>query len=71
VVAAGDGRLGTHAKVLVADGRAVVGSHNWTDDAFFANAEDSVLLAGPVVDILASEHADLWQRGRGLPRAAS
>lgn len=61
-------RRGSHAKTVVVDDHAVVGSHNWADDAFRLNVEDGVLLAGPPVDQLAHEFQRLWALGRGLPR---
>lgn len=67
---AGD-RLGTHAKFAVFDDLAVVGSQNWTDDAFNDNVEDALLLTGPPVGLLAAEFLRLWALGKGLPRDAA
>jgi phosphatidylserine/phosphatidylglycerophosphate/cardiolipin synthase-like enzyme len=49
----------------------VLGSQNWTDDAFRLNLEDSVALSGRAVDILAQEFLRLWRLGRGLPADAT
>ena len=62
------GRRGSHAKFAVIDDLAVTGSHNWADDAFRLNIEDSVLLSGEPVEQLAGEFLSLWSYGRALPR---
>jgi phosphatidylserine/phosphatidylglycerophosphate/cardiolipin synthase-like enzyme len=64
-------RSGSHAKFVVWDDHALVGSQNWTDDAFRLNLEDSVALSGRPVDILAEEFLRLWELGRGLPADAT
>lgn len=63
----GDGRNGSHAKFAVCDDEAVVGSQNWTDDAFRMNLEDAAIVTGHPVELLAEEFLRLWERGRGLP----
>ena len=63
----GDKRMGSHAKFAVLDDLAVIGSANWTDDAFNDNTEDTVLLRGSVVELLEAEFVRLWPLGRGLP----
>jgi phosphatidylserine/phosphatidylglycerophosphate/cardiolipin synthase-like enzyme len=65
------GRGGSHAKFFVCDDEAVVGSQNWTDDAFRLNLEDAVVVQGPPVELLAEEFLRLWETGRGLPRRAA
>lgn len=60
-------RRGSHAKFAVIDDLAVAGSHNWADDAFRLNIEDSVLLSGEPVEQLAGEFLRLWSYGRALP----
>lgn len=60
------GRAGTHAKFAVFDDVAVVGSQNWTDDAFRLNTEDAVLLTGLVVDDLAGQFQRMWSSGRSV-----
>jgi phosphatidylserine/phosphatidylglycerophosphate/cardiolipin synthase-like enzyme len=68
----GDAALrGSHAKFVVIDDLAIAGSHNWADDAFRLNIEDSVLLAGEPVEQLAGEFLRLWSYGRALPRDGS
>jgi phosphatidylserine/phosphatidylglycerophosphate/cardiolipin synthase-like enzyme len=66
-----DTRTGSHAKFAIWDDEAVIGSQNWTDDAFRLNLEDSVALSGQVVDVLADEFLRLWELGRGLPADAT
>jgi hypothetical protein len=61
-------RRSSHAKFAVIDDLAVTGSHNWADDAFRLNIEDSVLLSGEPVEQLAGEFLRLWSYGRALPR---
>lgn len=68
---AGNGRGGSHAKLVIVDDIATVGSQNWSDDAFGTNHEDAVMLKGPVVDILASDFIAIWRRGRSVPRNAA
>ena len=60
-------RRGSHAKFVVCDDITVVGSQNWTDDAFRMNVEDAVILEGPAVNALSDEFLRLWKIGRGLP----
>lgn len=66
-----DGRRGMHTKFVICDDVAVVGSQNWTDDAFFDNVEDAVLLTGSPVNLLAAEFARLWAVGRRMPTDAT
>lgn len=63
----GGGRTGTHAKFALIDDLAIVGSQNWTDDAFNDNVEDAVLLRGDALDPLDREFMRLWPLGKGLP----
>lgn len=60
-------RTGSHAKFALIDEVAIIGSQNWTDDAFNDNIEDAVLLRGAALDPLEAEFARLWPLGRGLP----
>ncbi len=53
-------RRGSHAKFLVADDMCVIGSQNWTHDAFRLNIEDAIMLRGAPVNILAAEFERLW-----------
>lgn len=64
-------RSGSHAKLVVSDDVAVVGSQNWTDDGFTDNIEDAVLLTGNAVELIAQEFLSLWDRARGMPRFAA
>jgi len=64
-----DGRLGSHAKFVLLDDVAVVGSQNWTDDGFRLNIEDAILVRGAPAMRLGAEFVDLWSRGKGVPRA--
>jgi phosphatidylserine/phosphatidylglycerophosphate/cardiolipin synthase-like enzyme len=64
-------RRGSHAKFVVVDDHAIVGSQNWTDDGFRLNIEDAAVLGGTAVDLLAEEFARLWADGRGMPRNAA
>ena len=59
-----DGRRGSHAKFIVCDDVAVVGSQNWTDDGFRLNTEDAIILSGPPVEHLAGEFQRLWVGAR-------
>jgi len=61
------GRSGSHAKFALIDDLAIVGSQNWTDDAFNDNVEDAVLLRGGALRPLESEFARLWPLGKGMP----
>ena len=65
----GDDRLGTHAKFFLYDDTAVVGSQNWTDDAFRRNLEDAVILTGAPVRLLEAEFLRLWRAGIGMPQS--
>jgi phosphatidylserine/phosphatidylglycerophosphate/cardiolipin synthase-like enzyme len=65
------GRLGSHAKFVVCDDEAIVGSQNWADDAFRLNIEDAVLLRGNVVELIGQEFLRLWGLGKGMPRHAA
>ncbi len=65
--APGDGRKGSHAKFVLIDDLAIVGSQNWTDDAFNDNVEDAVLLRGSALDPLEDEFARIWPIAKGLP----
>lgn len=67
IFAAGGGRIGTHGKFALIDDVAIVGSQNWTDDAFNDNLEDAVLLRGSALDPLEAEFMRLWPLGKGLP----
>lgn len=62
------GRQGSHAKFAVLDDVAVLGSQNWTDDAFRLNVEDAVALTGDVIDVLAAQFQSMWRHSRGLRR---
>ncbi len=64
-------RLGSHAKFAIFDDLALVGSANWTDDAFRENFEETVALTGGGVDLLCAEFLRLWRNGRGMPRHAA
>lgn len=61
-------QVGSHAKFVVCDDIAVVGSQNWTDDSLRSNIDDAVILEGPPVELLAAELLRLWAKARGLPR---
>jgi len=61
-------RKGSHAKFAIFDDTAVLGSQNWTDDAFTTNIEDAVLLTGNAVHGLATQFLTLWNNGKGLPK---
>lgn len=61
-------RVSTHSKFLVCDDIAVLGSQNWTDDAFRLNIEESVVLKGEPVDMLAHEFLRLWSIAKGMPK---
>lgn len=61
-------RPGSHAKFVITDDSAVIGSQNWTDDALRLNHEDALLLAGGAADLLAAEFLSLWANARGMPR---
>lgn len=58
----GRGRTSTHSKYLVIDDNLIVlGSHNWSPDAFRLNDEDSVAAtSGPLCTWLADEFSGLW-----------
>ncbi len=61
-------RLGSHAKFIVSDDEAILGSQNWTDDAFRLNIEDAVLLQGNAVELVGQEFLRLWDAGKGMPQ---
>lgn len=61
-------QMGSHAKYVICDEVAVVGSQNWTDDGFRLNIEDALLLKGDAVFILESEFLRQWELGKGLPK---
>jgi phosphatidylserine/phosphatidylglycerophosphate/cardiolipin synthase-like enzyme len=60
-------RKGSHAKFVVCDDLAMVGSQNWTNDGFNDNIEDGVMLSGPPVQLLEAEFERLWAIAGGLP----
>jgi len=62
-----ENRSGSHAKFLICDDLAVIGSQNWTDDGFRLNIEDAIILKSKPVMILEREFLRLWEVGRGLP----
>jgi phosphatidylserine/phosphatidylglycerophosphate/cardiolipin synthase-like enzyme len=62
---------GSHAKFVVCDDLAMIGSQNWTDDAFRLNVEDALLLRGGGAERLAGEFLTLWAGARGFPRHAA
>ncbi len=62
-----DGRNGSHAKYVICDDLAVVGSQNWTDDGFRLNIEDAVVLEGRAVHAMEMEFLRQWDLGKGLP----
>lgn len=64
-----DERRGSHAKLVLCDDVAVVGSQNWTDDGLRENIEDAVILTGEPCELLSTEFLELWARGRGMPRS--
>lgn len=61
-------QVGSHAKYVICDDMAVVGSQNWTDDGFRLNIEDAVALKGDAVYYLESEFLRQWELGKGLPK---
>lgn len=60
---------GSHAKLVICDDVAVVGSQNWTDDGLRQNIEDAIVIVGEPCDLLASEFLDLWEQGKGMPKS--
>lgn len=60
-------RSGSHAKFVLIDDLAIVGSQNWTGDSFNDNVEDAVLLRGSALSPLDREFTRLWSLGKGLP----
>lgn len=61
-------RAGSHAKFVVCDDLAVIGSQNWTDDAFRLNIEDAIIVMGQPTALIAQEFVGLWASGKGMPR---
>jgi len=61
-------QLGSHAKYVICDDMAIVGSQNWTDDGFRLNIEDAIVLKGDAVFLLESEFLRQWELGKGLPK---
>lgn len=70
VMSSGKGRKGSHAKFVVCDDIAIVGSQNWTDDGFSLNHEDALIAIGKASEQLGQEFLRLWSIGSGLPNAA-
>lgn len=62
-------RRGSHAKVVIIDDVAVVGSQNWTDDGLRENIEDAVVITGQPCQRLADEFLELWAQGKGMPKS--
>lgn len=60
------GRSGSHAKYAVIDDMAILGSQNWTDDAFRLNTEDAVVVTGQPVDALAALFQNTWYQARAV-----
>jgi phosphatidylserine/phosphatidylglycerophosphate/cardiolipin synthase-like enzyme len=60
---AGQGKQSLHSKyAVIDDSLVVIGSHNWSAEAFSANREGSVAVRSePLVRILAREFEALWQ----------
>lgn len=62
-------RRGSHAKLVICDDVAVVGSQNWTDDSLRKNIEDAIIMDGEPTELLAADFLELWDRGKGLPES--
>lgn len=62
-------RRGSHAKLVLCDDFAFLGSQNWTDDGLRENIEDCVALRGEAVDMLAAEFLTLWDHAKGMPHS--
>lgn len=69
VMASEGGRLGSHAKMVVLDDAALIGSQNWSVGGFDVHLEDAIWLQGQGVERVASEFLYLWSIGKGVPRA--
>ena len=66
-ILAHENRQGSHAKFLICDDTAVIGSQNWTDDAFRLNIEDAIVLKGEAVIKIEAEFFKLWKNARTIP----
>jgi phosphatidylserine/phosphatidylglycerophosphate/cardiolipin synthase-like enzyme len=66
-------RRGLHGKVVIVDDTvAIVGSHNWTHQAFHRNVEASLAVVGPDLVIqLAQQFETAWQHATEEPAHAS
>lgn len=71
IFASGGARMGSHAKYLIVDNVALLGSQNWTDDGFRLNLEDAAVLRGQACDQIAHEFLGSWNRGKGMPQHAT
>ena len=63
------GRLGSHAKMVVIDNVAFIGSQNWTPGGFDDHIEDAICVEGLGVERVTAEFLHLWSNGKGVPRA--
>ncbi len=64
-LAAGPGRRGSHAKLVVADDHVLVGSHNWSPGAFAGQVQDSIRVASPsLAAYLAGFVNEQWLRAK-------
>jgi phospholipase D-like protein len=56
---------GSHLKLVIADDRVLVGSHNWSGGAFTDQIQDSVLITSPPLAArLASFFESQWTRAK-------
>ncbi len=54
--------MSSHKKIVVADDRVLLGSHNWSSGAFSGQIQDSVLIEDPrLASYLADELAIQWR----------
>jgi hypothetical protein len=61
-------KRGSHLKLVVADDRVLIGSHNWSGGAFTDQIQDSVLITSPALAArLASFFESQWTRAKDKP----
>jgi phosphatidylserine/phosphatidylglycerophosphate/cardiolipin synthase-like enzyme len=54
---------GSHAKLVIADDRVLVGSHNWSAGAFTGQTQDSVCVSSPALArVLGDQFEGQWRK---------
>lgn len=53
----------SHAKLVICDNNVLIGSHNWSYNAFFASVQDSVIVySEQLASVMATEFDQNWSK---------